>query len=209
MLFNAEVVAAPTTSATVPACSETGAITISISTDPASAPKAVHFRVDGGAEQMSAAPSGTTTITVPVGRHTLEYWGEDQVPQPEVQHHTAAVAVGACGPPSNAFEIGKPRLDKRHGTAQLPVTVPGAGTLVLTGPGVVKQALPAGQPGSSAAAMTVSGAGTVRLLVKAKGKAKSKLARTGKARVKVTVTFAPSGGLAAAQRRAVRLVKNR
>jgi hypothetical protein len=57
--------------------------------------------------------------------------------------------------------------------------------------------------------MTVSGAGTVRLLVKAKGKAKSKLARTGKARVKVTVTFAPSGGLAAAQRRAVRLVKNR
>jgi hypothetical protein len=209
MLFNAEVVAAPTTSATVPACSQTGAITISISTDPASAPKAVHFRVDGGAEQMSAAPSGTITITVPVGRHTLEYWGEDQVPQPEVQHHTAAVAVGACSPPSNAFKIGKPRLDKRHGTAQLPVTVPGAGTLALTGPGVVEQPRPAAQPGSNAAATTVGGAGTVRLLVKAKGKAKRKLARTGKAKVKVTVTFTPSGGLAAVQGRSVRLVKTK
>ena len=42
-------------------------------------------------------------------------------------------------PPSNRFGFGKPELNKKRGGARLPVTVPGPGTLVLCGNGVVKQ----------------------------------------------------------------------
>jgi len=98
LLFNAEVVAAPTSSATVPTCSESGAISATVTTDPATSPKAVDFRIDGGATQNAPATSGTATLTVPAGHHTLEYWGEDVVPQQEIAHHTAALQVGGCAP---------------------------------------------------------------------------------------------------------------
>jgi hypothetical protein len=38
--------------------------------------------------------------------------------------------------PSNQLHIAKPKLDKRHGTATLTVTVPGPGTLGLAGKGI-------------------------------------------------------------------------
>ena len=41
--------------------------------------------------------------------------------------------------PDNSFKIGKPKLNRRRGTATLPVTVPGPGTLGLRGDGVVLQ----------------------------------------------------------------------
>ena len=39
-------------------------------------------------------------------------------------------------PPSNEFTLGKPKLNKRKGTARLAVTVPGPGELALSGNGV-------------------------------------------------------------------------
>jgi hypothetical protein len=105
--------------------------------------------------------------------------------------------------PSNAFTIGKPKLNKRKGTAKLPVTVPGGGTLTLTGKGVVKQ-----RPArATKASKAVSAAGTVKLLVKAKGKAKRKLNKRGRVKVKVTVTFTPSGGEPASQNKTLKLIK--
>jgi hypothetical protein len=108
----------------------------------------------------------------------------------------------ACKPPpppvaapSNAFTLGKPRLNKKKGTAKEPVTVPGPGEITLTGKGV---------KGSSLAAGT---AGTVNLPVKPNGKKKRKLNSVGSVKVKVAVTFTPTGGVANSQNRKVTLKK--
>ena len=86
---------------------------------------------------------------------------------------------------SSPFALGNPRLNKRRGTARLPVTVPAAGTLSLAGKGVATQSSP-----RAGAAMKVADAGTVDLLVKPKGGTRGKLNRSGHVKVKVNVTFA-------------------
>jgi hypothetical protein len=95
--------------------------------------------------------------------------------------------------PSNAFTLGKLKRNKKKGTAKIPVTVPGPGTLKLTGKNLVPQR-PAGR--LVRLARSVSAAGTVKLLIKAKGKAKKKLNKTGKVKVKPKITFTPTGGTA-------------
>lgn len=99
------------------------------------------------------------------------------------------------GSPSNEFTLGKAKLDRRKGTALLPVTLPGAGTVELSGDSVRSvrgQAL---------------GAGEMRLQVKARGKAKRALTKRGKATVEVEVTFTPTGGQAHTVGSRVRLVR--
>jgi len=93
--------------------------------------------------------------------------------------------------PSNSDTLGGVKRNKKKGTATLAVSVPGPGTLSLTGNNVKPQR-PAREASASSA---VSAAGTVKLLVKARGKAKKKLNKTGKAKVKVTVTYTPTGDL--------------
>ena len=56
---------------------------------------------------------------------------------------------------------------------------------------------------------TVAGAGTLKLLVEPKGKARRKLNRAGRARVKAVVTYTPSGGPPVAQPKRVKLIKKR
>ena len=100
----------------------------------------------------------------------------------------AGVAVAPFSPENslqhagidNSFEIGKPVLDTRKGTARLPVTVPGAGTLILAGSGV--------------STTPVSGPGTVTLQVRARGRKRGMLRRNGTVGLKLTLTFLPSGG---------------
>jgi N-acetylneuraminic acid mutarotase len=104
---------------------------------------------------------------------------------------TAPDQPGPPLPVSNLFSLGKPKLNEKLGTATLPVTVPGPGTLVLSDKGVVKQE------------KTATAAGTVHLLVKAKGQRKQLLQATGKARVNVEVTFAPTGGTASSKSRSL------
>jgi hypothetical protein len=109
------------------------------------------------------------------------------------------VSIPCPGPtpaaPSNKFKLGKLKLNKKKGTATLSVTVPGAGTLTLSGKGVKK------------ASLSSKGAGTLKLHVKASGKAKKGLDKTGKAKLKLKLTFVPSGGVAATQSEKVKLVK--
>lgn len=84
--------------------------------------------------------------------------------------------------------------------------VPGAGTLSLSGKGVVKH-----RPARASAAIggrAVSAAGTVKLLVKAKGKRKDKLNRTGRVKLKLKVTFTPTGGPPSPEVKKVTLRKN-
>jgi hypothetical protein len=102
---------------------------------------------------------------------------------------TYAATQGPC--PSNLIRLGKPRLNKMKGTARLPVTVSGPGVLVLTGQGVTKQK------------KTPNAAGTVKMLVKPTLKTLRKLQRTGRAKVKITVAYTPTGGTPNSKAKAV------
>ena len=84
--------------------------------------------------------------------------------------------------------------------------MPGAGVLTLQGKGVKGQRL-----GAAGLRVTkpVSGAGTVKLKIKAKGKTLKKLKAHGKVTVKVTVTFTPTGGTPRSVTKKVKLVLRR
>ncbi len=88
--------------------------------------------------------------------------------------------VPAAAAVDNSFLIGRPRLDRGRGIARLPVTVPGAGRLGLTGAGADER---------------VVEAGTVLLRVRPGNAGKSRLERNGALWVKLTVTFVPDGGV--------------
>jgi DNA-binding beta-propeller fold protein YncE len=117
------------------------------------------------------------------------------------QAGSASQTSGSYG----VFRVGKPKL-RRNGTAGLAVTVPSRGTLTLSGKGVAKQRIPRRARASSALGRKVR-AGTVKLSVKAKGKARKRLNRTGRTRVKVKVTFRPRGGKRSSQTKTVKLEK--
>jgi hypothetical protein len=76
----------------------------------------------------------------------------------------------------------KVKRNRKKGTALLTVAVGGPGQLTLTGKKTKRQ--------SKAAAA----AGKVKLLIKAKGKAAKALRERGKAKVKFTVAYMPTGG---------------
>ena len=86
----------------------------------------------------------------------------------------------------NGLTIGKAKRNQNAGTAKLPVTVTDPGTVSLTGKGVKTRSAPASK------AVAVQG-GMVKLAVKPKGKTKSTLNNTGKAKVKLTITYTPTG----------------
>ncbi len=98
--------------------------------------------------------------------------------------------------PSNQFRFGKVKLNKKRGTATVAVILPGAGVVRLVGSKKVKK-------GSKAAKR----AGTVKLVVKARGKALRSLKRKGKVKVKAKFTFTPTGGTSASRTKALKLVK--
>ncbi len=87
--------------------------------------------------------------------------------------------------PSNVFTLGVVQANQAQGTATLTVSSPGPGTLTLSGAGVrrVKVATP-------------SSPAKVKLTVQATGKAKQTLARVGHVKVRVAITFTPTGGTA-------------
>jgi subtilisin-like proprotein convertase family protein len=114
-------------------------------------------------------------------------------------------ATASSGKPSNEFSFGKLKRNKKRGTATLAVIVPSAGTLDLSGKGVVKQR-PLG-PAHRVLAKTVSAAGTVKLKIKAKGKAKKQLDRIGTVKVKAKVTYTPTGGDPNTKSKRVKLIK--
>ena len=95
------------------------------------------------------------------------------------------------------YKIGKAKLDKKKGTAKIPVSLPGNGRLKVTGKGV------------KATTKSVKAAKTLKLTIKAKGKALKKLRRSGKAKLKLKFGFLPSssGALNAAQTKSVVLRK--
>lgn len=107
-----------------------------------------------------------------------------------------AIAEPTAGGPSNEFSLGKLKLNKRKGTASLALEVPGPGTVALSGKDLKSQRKTAG------------GAGTVKLTIKPKGNAKSKLRKAGKTTLKAVVTYTPSGGDARTKTKKVKLKRS-
>jgi hypothetical protein len=104
---------------------------------------------------------------------------------------------------SNSFTLGEVNRNKKKGTATLTVDVPNLGELALSGKGVKTQ-----RAGSGAvASKTVNAAGTVKLLIEAKGTKRRKLNKTGKVKVNPKVTYTPTGGDPSTQSKRLKLKK--
>jgi hypothetical protein len=114
------------------------------------------------------------------------------------------VNVSAVFVYSNAFSFGKVRRNEKKGTATLTVDVPNPGELALSG----KSVKPAGAAGA-VTAKTVSAAGKVKVLIRAKGKKRRALNETGKVKVSFAVTYAPTGGDPSTQSMKVKLLKKK
>jgi hypothetical protein len=97
--------------------------------------------------------------------------------------------------PSNSFKFGKVKLNKRKGTAKLQVSLPDAGTIVLSGKQIktVKRG--------------VLAAGTFSLTITPTGKLAHKLKLTGKAKATAKVTFTPTGGSAKTETKPLKLLR--
>jgi hypothetical protein len=101
--------------------------------------------------------------------------------------------------PSNEFSFGKVKKNKKRGTAKLTVRIEqGPGELELA---KTKKVKPDDEPAEAA--------GEEKLSIKPSRKAKKKLNRSGKAKVKAEVTYTPDGGEPNTQTKRVRLIKRR
>jgi hypothetical protein len=96
---------------------------------------------------------------------------------------------------SNDFRLGRLKRNKRTGRATLIVHVPGPGRLSLRGTGLKK------------AVRRARAAGSVKLPVRAVGRAAKRLRGRGKTKVRLRVTFSPDGGRPATKARSAVLKK--
>jgi hypothetical protein len=124
---------------------------------------------------------------------------------------TASVsAAGRVPPPGpSRLTLRGVKLDRRHGTATVSVSLPGPGTLRSGGKWITVRALGGGKARLSGVSVTVGSPTTVKLLVSAKGNAKRKLDRTGVDKVRLALTFTPNGGSPIDQIDPIRLRKAR
>ncbi len=101
LLVNADV-AAPPVSGAISGCSRSGVFGVSVTADPdpAVSTRALHVRVDGGAETSIGLVGNpaSASIAVPAGAHSVEYWAEDTLGQQESPHHLASVLVDDTPP---------------------------------------------------------------------------------------------------------------
>jgi hypothetical protein len=94
------------------------------------------------------------------------------------------------------LKLGGVKLNKAKGTATLAVKVPSAGTLTVTGKGVVK---------AKKKAKKAKKAKKLKITVKAKGKSEAQLEELGKAKVKAKLSFKPTSGIAVKKTKAITL----
>jgi Metallo-peptidase family M12B Reprolysin-like len=163
--------------------------------------------------RISLSTDGGGTFPVTLAESTAND-GSAQVTPPAVTSNEARIKIEALGnvffDVSDAnfsmFTIEGLSRNRKKGTAKLTVNVPGPGVLALGGHGVKPQRPIARRP---VRAKPVAAAGRVHLLVKAKGSKKRKLRKTGKVKLKLSITYTPTGGTAAHQSLSVKLKRKR
>jgi hypothetical protein len=119
--------------------------------------------------------------------------------------HDVTLSGNGTGPSPGKFSLGKLKRNKKKGTAELTVHVPGPGELALTGKGVKPQRLQHRAKG--ARLKPVGAAGDFKLKIKATGNKKHKLNRTGKVKLKTKVTYTATGGSPVSKSKKVKLKK--
>jgi hypothetical protein len=138
--------------------------------------------------------SAVRAVTVPVsakakpGAYTVTLAARATAGPSAIQTATLVVA-------KPKLKLGKLKLNRKKGTAILAVTVSDAGKVTVSGKKVVGKTKKAGK------------AKTLKLLIKAKGKAKKLLGRKGKAKVKAKVSFKPTSGAVVSKARKLALKK--
>jgi hypothetical protein len=147
-----------------------------------------------GGGDIAPGQTGTATIAWPDLRPSVEAtvesdadndgFGDDTQDKCPVDRTTQALCQ---------FSFGRLKRNEKRGTAVLPVTVPGAGTLSLSGKGVAGQQASTSRM-ASAGGSAVASASTVKLVVKGKGKKKKTLNETGKVKLNLAITYTPTGG---------------
>jgi hypothetical protein len=104
-------------------------------------------------------------------------------PQPGSPATSSCPPPPPPAPPDNSFSFGKLKRNLDKGTAKLTVKVPGPGELRLRKTERVRKDTE-----------QVAETGRVRLTIRPRPKAKSKLAETGKVKVNARVRYTPTGG---------------
>src|SRR5918994_3148155 len=114
---------------------------------------------------VAADPSGSIYVS-DVAANRIQCFGE----------------LGSTPCVSNLFDIGLLERDRRRGTASLAVKVPGPGSLLVRGKQIKR------------VRVDPEAAGVVGLPIRSTGKARRRLNRRGRARVRASVTYTPVNG---------------
>ena len=141
-----------------------------------------------------SASTGTAAAGTVSAAHTYTATGSFPLLVTLVDDRGVVATVGAKADVvagSNRFDHGKPRVNRRRGTAILPVTLPGPGALRFAGAGVAVRPL---ADARASGVTSFDSADTIRLLVRARGKAKRRLEHSGVVAVTVALTFTPVAG---------------
>jgi hypothetical protein len=110
------------------------------------------------------------------------------------------VALNADINPISTFTVNGITRNKGKGTATITVNVPNPGELTGSGRGVKV-------PNAAVTSRKVRAPGRVRLLIEAMGKKKRKLNLIGKVKVRLEITYTPTGGSTNTQSVKVKLIK--
>jgi DNA-binding beta-propeller fold protein YncE len=150
----------PVSSATPATCSRTGTLTVSVAeASGGTAAKTLHFTVDGGAEDTRATGAGapgTVDLTFADGRHTLEFWGEDELGRVETQHHTVTVLVDGTAPRVAVSGDQGTTEFTRGQTATITVTASDAASGLVSDPSAKGQPVPTDTVGDQVVQRTVT-----------------------------------------------------
>jgi hypothetical protein len=145
----------------------------------------------------NGAVAGTVTITSDDFSHTFSLSGAGRYSIEVVRDDPSADRIEVYSSPvwfeeGENLKLGKLKLDRKHGTGKLEVTVGGPGKLTLSGNGLKTQT------------KNVE-AGKVKLKVQPKGKLADELEETGSATIKAEVKLTPQDGLAAKDTKKLKL----
>lgn len=87
--------------------------------------------------------------------------------------------------PSSSFTVGGPNLNRRKGSARLTLSLPNPGQVSASGKGAKV---------GGATARAAAGPGSTQLVVRSKGRKRRTLDATGKVKLRLTITYTPTGG---------------
>jgi hypothetical protein len=144
----------------------------------------------------AAATSQAVTVTVPKNAKPGVYdvTITAKAPQGGTVSQVAKLKVSKA-----KISLGRVKLNKTKGIATLSVKIPAAGTVTASGNGIAKVKKPAKKATKPK---------TLKLTIRAKGKAKKLLAEEGTAKVSAKITFKPLSGSPVSKTKKITLKKN-